>query len=150
MDWNLRKLTCKQLMSQLQPLLIVKRPNVGWVQTIRKTLGMTNLQLARKCKLSKQRILRIEKDEILGRTTIATLDKIAEQLGCTLVYSFVPKKDLVAIIEEQAQKRALEILSRVAHSMILEEQKVDIAMQKEQIEWLKDQLMKQNIKSLWD
>jgi predicted DNA-binding mobile mystery protein A len=150
MNPNLRKIACKQLMAQLLPLQQFKIPKLGWVQTIRKALGMTNQQLAHKCNVSKQRILRIEKDEVVGRTTIATLEKVAQELGCSFVYGFVPKKDLNLIIEEQAHKKALEVLSRVSHSMTIEEQKVEELMQKQQLELLKEQFMKQNTKSLWD
>lgn len=150
MNSNLRKIACKQLMTQLQPLQQFKIPSLGWVRTIRKALGMTSQQLANKCSLSKQRILRIEKDEIIGHTTIATLEKVAQELGCSFVYGFMPQKDLFLIIEEQAQKKALEILTRVSHSMAIEEQKVEVRMQKEQLILLKEELMKQNIKFLWD
>ncbi|HJD57478.1 MAG TPA: mobile mystery protein A [Rickettsia endosymbiont of Sericostoma sp.] len=150
MDWNIRKLTCKQLMYQLTPLNGFITPPTGWLKTIRKAIGMSTAQLAKKCAVSTQRILRIEQDEILGRTTLTTLEKTAEQLGCRLVYAFVPKKDFLKIIEEQAEKKALEKLNRISHSMVLEDQKVVNKMQKDQLDLLKDQLMRKNIKSLWE
>ncbi|WP_425361840.1 mobile mystery protein A [Candidatus Tisiphia endosymbiont of Mystacides longicornis] len=125
-------------------------PPTGWLKTIRKAIGMSTAQLAKKCAVSTQRILRIEQDEILGRTTLTTLEKTAEQLGCRLVYAFVPKKDFLKIIEEQAEKKALEKLNRISHSMVLEDQKVVNKMQKDQLDLLKDQLMRKNIKSLWE
>ncbi|WP_375330330.1 mobile mystery protein A [Candidatus Tisiphia endosymbiont of Nemotelus uliginosus] len=150
MDWNIRKLTCKQLMYQLTSLNGFITPPTGWLKTIRKAIGMSTAQLAKKCAVSTQRILRIEQDEILGRTTLTTLEKTAEQLGCRLVYAFVPKKDFLKIIEEQAEKKALEKLNRISHSMVLEDQKVVNKMQKDQLDLLKDQLMRKNIKSLWE
>ncbi len=137
-------------MYQLTPLNGFITPPTGWLKTIRKAIGMSTAQLAKKCAVSTQRILRIEQDEILGRTTLTTLEKTAEQLGCRLVYAFVPKKDFLKIIEEQAEKKALEKLNRISHSMVLEDQKVVNKMQKDQLDLLKDQLMRKNIKSLWE
>ena len=150
MDWSLHKLSCKQLMCQLGPLGEFIMPVDGWVKTIRKALGMTSIQLAKNCNVSKQRILRIQQDEISGHTTLATLEKVAEQLGCKLIYAFVPKVDLLQMIEEQAEKKAVEKLSRISHSMELEDQKVVSKMQEEQIKLLKEKLLEQNIKSLWE
>lgn len=149
MKWFLRKLTCNQLMSQLNSMKNVVIPSNGWIKTIRTALGMTSMQLAQRCGVSKQRILRIENDEILMKTTLGTLEKIASQLGCKLVYAIVPEKDLLKIIEEQAEKKAIEKLQTVSHSMILEDQEVTTRKHHDQIEILKEELMKNNIKTIW-
>lgn len=150
MDWNLRRITCRQMMKQLEAIQKLNMPATGWVRTIRKALGMTSIQLAKKCGVSKVRILRIERDEISGHTTLATLEKVAEQLGCRLIYALVPEKDLLLVIEEQAEKKALEKLSYISHSMALEDQKIEATMHQQQVEMLKEKLMEQNIKSIWD
>lgn len=150
MDWNLRKITCKQLMKQLEPLGSITKPRLGWIRTLRIALGMSLSQLGLKCGFSKQRILRIEQDEVSGNTTLASLDKVAQQLGCKLVYGFLPQKDLLQMIEERSALKALEKLSRISHSMALEDQKVDELAHKAQLSLLKERLMKQNIKTLWD
>ncbi|WP_342278554.1 mobile mystery protein A [Candidatus Tisiphia endosymbiont of Myopa tessellatipennis] len=149
MNWSLRKLTCKQLMNQLSPLQNIIIPSNGWLKTIRTAIGMTSQQLARRCGVSKQRILRIENDEVLMKTTLATLEKVASQLGCKLVYAIVPEKNLLNIIEEQAERTAIDRLKKISHSMILEDQKVIDKKQQEQIEILKEELMKNNIKTIW-
>ncbi|BFD45610.1 MAG: hypothetical protein DMENIID0002_02560 [Rickettsia endosymbiont of Sergentomyia squamirostris] len=149
MNWSLRKLTCKQLMNQLSPLENMIIPSNGWLKTIRTAIGMTSQQLARRCGVSKQRILRIENDEVLMKTTLATLEKVASQLGCKLVYAIVPEKNLLNIIEEQAERMAIDRLKEISHSMILEDQKVIDKKQQEQIEILKEELMKNNIKTIW-
>lgn len=149
MNWSLRKLTCKQLMNQLSPLQNMIIPSNGWLKTIRTAIGMTSQQLARRCGVSKQRILRIENDEVLMKTTLATLEKVASQLGCKLVYAIVPEKNLLNIIEEQAERTAIDRLKEISHSMILEDQKVIDKKQQEQIEIIKEELMKNNIKTIW-
>ncbi|WP_375326508.1 mobile mystery protein A [Candidatus Tisiphia endosymbiont of Nemotelus uliginosus] len=149
MDWSLRKLTCKQLMHQLSPLQNVVIPSNGWLKTIRTVIGMTSAQLAHRCGVSKQRILRIENDEILMKTTLATLEKVASQLGCKLIYAIVPEKNLLNIIEEQAERKAIGRLKEISHSMILEDQKVTDEKQQEQIEIIKEELIKNNIKTIW-
>lgn len=149
MDWSLRKLTCKQLMHQLSPLQNVVIPSNGWLKTIRTVIGMTSAQLAHRCGVSKQRILRIEHDEILMKITLATLEKVASQLGCKLIYAIVPEKNLLNIIEEQAERKAIGRLKEISHSMILEDQKVTDEKQQEQIEIIKEELIKNNIKTIW-
>jgi predicted DNA-binding mobile mystery protein A len=137
-------------MAQLKPFEKLSRPALGWVKTLRKALGMTSQQLAGRCGVSKTRILRLEQDEILGRTTLASLEKVANKMGCRLVYAFVPEKDILNVIEEKAQEKALEILSRISHSMEMEDQAIGKTANLEQLELLKEKLLRENIKSLWD
>jgi len=125
-------------------------PNKGWVYTIRTLLGMTGKQLGSRCGVSKQRIVRLESDEVLKKTTLETLDKVANQLGCRLVYAIVPKDDLLKMIENQAEKKAIERLSNISHTMALEDQKISTNEQIEQIEILKDELIRNNIKAIWE
>lgn len=152
MDWDLRQITCTQLSMQMLtlPLKDIVRPSVGWIKTIRKALGMTSQQLGKRCGISKQRVSRIEQDEISGAITLATLEKLAKQLDCELVYGLVPKKDFRRTILVQAAKKARERLERVSHTMVLENQGTSEKERMEQLELLVKQILDKNIKSLWD
>ena len=150
MDWNMRKTACSRLAARLKPFRGLVVPETGWVRTIRNVLGMTGAQLAEKCGVSKTRILRIEQDEISGKTSLATLERAAKELGCRLVYGFVPEKDFLETLEERAQKKAEEKLSSVSHSMAMEDQKTGSKAYKDQAEYLKEELLRNNVKSLWD
>lgn len=150
MDWPERQIACKQLNIKLQKLQNMIIPGEGWTKTLRKLLGMTSTQLAHKCGVSKQRILQIEKDEKLKNTTLTTLEHVAKNLGCKLVYAFVPEGTLLELIDNAAEIKALEKLASLSHSMALEEQRVEGKAHKDQIKLLKDQLIRNNIKSIWE
>jgi predicted DNA-binding mobile mystery protein A len=149
MDWNLRQLACKQLSKRLKAFQQLTVPNDGWIKTIRTVLGMTMTQLAKRSSFSKQRIMRIENDERLKKITLATLEKIAQQLGCKLLYAIVPDDTLLSLIKKQADKVAREKLSNISHSMALEDQRVKGSNQEYQVELLKEELLKNNIKDIW-
>lgn len=63
------------------------------IRRIRKQKRLTGTELGIKISCNKQRISRIEKDEIKGKITINTLRKCAMALGCELEYRLVPKVD---------------------------------------------------------
>lgn len=150
MDWSLRKMRAKQIETQLKGLLKLSRPEIGWVKTIRETLGMNTRQLGKRCNVSSERIIRIESDEIEGRTTVATLEKIAQAMNCRLVYAIVPNDGMIEFIERVAEDKAKIQLQQTSHHMALEDQKISIESMKEQIHFLKEELLKNNIKHIWD
>jgi len=150
MDWSLRKMRAKQIENQLKGLSKLNRPEIGWVKTIRETLGMNTRQLGKRCNVSSERIIRIESDEIEGRTTVATLEKIAQAMNCRLVYAIVPNDGMIEFIEKTAEDKAKTQLQQTSHHMALEDQKISIELMKEQIHFLKEELLKNNIKHIWD
>jgi predicted DNA-binding mobile mystery protein A len=150
MDWSLRKMRAKQIENQLKELSKLSRPEIGWVKTIRETLGMNTRQLGKRCNVSSERIIRIESDEIEGRTTLATLEKIAQAMNCRLVYAIVPNDGMIEFIEKTAEDKAKTQLQQTSHHMALEDQKISIGSMKEQIHFLKEELLKSNIKHIWD
>jgi len=74
----------------------IRRPERGWIRTIRDALGVSGPRLARKLGVSKQRISALEKAEIEGRASLNSIRQAAEVLDCDLVYALVPRKDKVA------------------------------------------------------
>ncbi|MCX6166060.1 MAG: helix-turn-helix domain-containing protein, partial [Ignavibacteriae bacterium] len=66
-------------------------PKSGWINIIRKTLGMTYSTLAKKANTSPQVIKKFEQNEIEGKITLNTLKKIASAMNCKFVYAFVPE-----------------------------------------------------------
>jgi predicted DNA-binding mobile mystery protein A len=150
MDWSLRKMRAKQIENQLKGLSKLSRPESGWVKTIRETLGMNTRQVGKRCNVSSERIIRIESDEIEGRTTLATLEKIAQAMNCRLVYAIVPNDGMIEFIEKAAEDKAKTQLQQTSHHMALEDQKISIESTKEQIHFLKEELLKTNIKHIWD
>ncbi len=150
MNWTTRKLTVKQIDRQVKHLSDFKIPTAGWIKTIREALGMNARQLGERSGVSGERILKIESDELKSRLTMATLEKMAEAMNCRLVYGFVPSESLSKIIERAAAEKARLQLTRVSHTMALEDQKITDKVLSEQIELLKEDLLRGNIKKVWE
>lgn len=91
-----------------------------WIRTIRQSLGLTTSQLAKKMNLNQSRIVAMEKEE--NNLKLSTLKKVADALGCKLVYALVPKTSLEAMAYNQAEKKAKKILQKISHNMGLENQ----------------------------
>ncbi|MDM8559060.1 mobile mystery protein A [Candidatus Parabeggiatoa sp. HSG14] len=139
-----------ETLSQLQPLLSISRPSKGWIQTIRKTLGMTARQLAKRLGVSSPRITRLETDEVAGKVTLNMLRRTAETLDCVLVYGFVPKTSLTNTVKQQAFKVAQERVEYVAHSMQLEEQALSDKLLKQEIDKEIEELLEELPRTLWN
>jgi predicted DNA-binding mobile mystery protein A len=125
-------------------------PGEGWVRLIRKAIGMTTGQLAKRLGVNRSRVVKIEQAEPDGSLSVRTLQEVADALNCKLVYALVPKEPLREMIEKQAKKIAAKRLGRVAHSMLLEEQSVEAKAQQEQLQELINELLAGSFKHLWD
>lgn len=110
--------------ARLQSAGELARPPRGWLRAIREALGMSAAQFARRLKVTQPRISALEKGEIDGTVTIATLKRAAEALDCAFVYALVPRQPLEALLMERARAVATETLSRIDHTMRLENQAV--------------------------
>ncbi len=147
------KTTLKQLDSHLLYLrdkgsYVV--PQQGWVRTIRKAIGMTIKQLASRLEVDPSRVVKIETAERDGAVTLKTLESVAQQLNCKLVYAFVPEVSLEQVVESKARDKAIEQVQRTSHTMDLEDQSVDADWKKYQVEVLSRELLARSWKHLWE
>lgn len=92
----------------------------GWIGAIRQALGMNQAQLAKRMAIARPTLARLEKNEIRGAATLASLQRAADALGCELKYVLVPKKPLREMIDEQALRRAKQKIERINQSQALE------------------------------
>ena len=146
-------LALKQLDRQLTPWSQAKiyfQPRNSWISCIRKALGMTSVQLAKRLGVARSRITKIQQAELANSLTLHTLKETANALNCDLVYALVPRKPLETLVREQAEKIARQKLQRVSHSMALEAQAVAKPQQQEQLEELINTLLSGTLKQLWD
>lgn len=144
-------LALKQLDRQLEIWReLPAAPKEGWIRLVRKTIGMTTQQLAKRLGVNRSREVKIEQAEPEGSLTIRTIREVANALDCKFVYALVPKEPLRNMVENQAKRVASKRLRRVAHSMLLEEQSVEIKAQQEQLEELVKELLSGSFKNLWD
>jgi predicted DNA-binding mobile mystery protein A len=135
------------------PLRDQEIPPSGWIKAIRGSLGITTHQLADFVGVNFSTILRLEEREAKGKATIETIQKVANGMGCKLVYAIVPQapfENLEEIIESRAKKLAQEMIGKVSHSMKLEKQGADKADESKQIERLTNELKAKMDSRIWN
>jgi predicted DNA-binding mobile mystery protein A len=148
-----RLVILKQLDRQLLTLKaqgVTLAPKEGWARTIRKALGITIKQLAKRLDVDPSRVVKIETSEVEGALTLRSLQLVAEALGCTLAYSFIPKSSLEEMVQAKAKQIVLQQIKRTSHTMNLEAQGVSKAWLAEQQRDLIDELLCKPWKYLWE
>lgn len=125
-------------------------PLTGWIQTIRESLGMTATALAKRLGMTGAGLRGIETSEAGERITLATLRKVADALDCDLRYALVPRQLLDDKLMARAKSVVAEQMGLVAHSMELEDQKVnDRQTMDEYLESAARSLIRRSPRSLW-
>lgn len=148
-----RRLIREQIQKKLEKyhcLIDAQVPNIGWIKVIKEALGMNGRQLAERMGVTKQRISILEKQELEGSVTMNTMKKSAEALNCVFVYCLVPKTDLEDIVRDQARKIVLKRMSRVSHTMSLENQELSNEENKEILDNMIEKTLQEQPTNLWD
>ncbi len=148
-----KKLIRNQLdaaMQKLRPLLGISIPPKGWIRAIRDALGMSARQLADRLEVTHQRVDEIERHELRGSVTLKAMRRVAEKLDCVFVYALVPRTTLEKTLYEQARQVAQRRLSRVSHTMSLENQELSSEDQKNALNDLTEELVDSLPSTLWD
>lgn len=127
----------------------LKTPRKGWVKEIRESLGMSMHDLATRLGTIKQRIERIEKDEVSKKVTLESIKKAAEAMDCDFVYFLVPKSSLQEILNKQAIKSAKEIVQGVGHTMTLESQGTSKKAQADLVMALAQEMVFKGDRKIW-
>ena len=78
---------------------------------------------------------------------LSTMKKAAEAMNCEFVYYFKPKTTFQNLVEEQAQKKAAEVLKTVNVNMALEDQEIAAD---EAVKDFASDLINTKIKQIWD
>lgn len=147
----LRNLALRQLDETLDRwrALPRSRPGRGWLRTIRQTLGMTTRQLAKSVGVTQSAVMDVERAESKGDVTLATLQRYATALDCELIYALIPKRPMQEAIEERADRIARDQISRVRHSMALEDQLTSKDHSDREVEELRRKLLEGKRSRLW-
>jgi predicted DNA-binding mobile mystery protein A len=126
-----RKLRLWQLDRGLDQMRSVpSRPADGWLASVREALGLTLEQIGQRVRTSRQAVQQFEKAEANDRITLAALRRVAEAMGCELVYALVPRTGSFAeLAERPTRDRAKRDVESVMHTMMLEDQKPENAKQ---------------------
>ena len=117
----------------------------GWIKTVREAIGMTVSQLAARLGVTQPRITKMESNE--DNLKLSTMKKAAEAMNCEFVYYFKPRTTFENLVEEQAQKKAAEVLKTVNVNMALENQEI---AEDEAVKDFASDLINTKIKQIWD
>jgi len=100
----------------------LKAPSEGWLRTVRKALGISGAELARKMGVTRARVSQAEHAELTGGVTLKSMQATAEAMGCRFVYAIIPPGRIEDVIMAQARKKALAIVGTASQHMALENQ----------------------------
>lgn len=131
--------------AKLQSIRNIIPSDKSWIGIIRESIGMTALQLAKRLGVSQPRISVMEKNE--KNMKISTMEKIAGAIDCDFVYYFKPKTSFQSLVENQARKKAEEVIKTVNLNMALEAQNIT---EKEAIDDMVNDFINNNTKQIWD
>ena len=68
-----------------------KNPTNGLLRAVRKALGIPMGEIAGKLGVNESAVFRFEVIERKGKIKMSSMDRVAEAMGCKLVYGIVPK-----------------------------------------------------------
>jgi predicted DNA-binding mobile mystery protein A len=135
--------------SRMGPKENLASPPNGWIRAIRRSLGMTAAQLARRLARTPQAVLEFERSEQRGAITLKSLSRLARALDCTLVYALIPNRSLDEMVRDRARHVATERLQNLEQTMRLENQALPPEQRAAQIADLADELVRRDIRALW-
>jgi len=135
---------------QLIGIKKIKSPNEGWIRTLRKALGMSGPQLAKRIGVSKSQVSQMERMEMEDRITLKQLRRVAEVFNCDLVCALVPRQPIETMIRDQAEKKAQNLVKKTDVQMKLEAQQLSKETLERQIEVEAERLIKGMPRDLWE
>jgi len=147
----MKKLAQRQINRKIESIQLLKKSVAGvpsWVRYMRNALGMTSKQLASRMGVAVSSLNQLERQEIDDKASLQSLKKAANAMECDLIYAFVPRRPLQEIVDDQAYKRAKQIVKSSHLHMEYEDQAVSKADLKEQVDELIETLKKS--KKLWN
>ncbi|MBL1320800.1 MAG: mobile mystery protein A [Methylophaga sp.] len=106
-------------------------PQEGWIRTVRKALGMSGSQLARRLGRTRAAVSNMERAELSGSVSIKNMQQMAKAMNCRFVYAIIPEVSIENLIQNRAKEKAITIVAKANSHMALEAQALD----KERIEF---------------
>ncbi len=133
-----------------QPSQAFTAPPEGWIVTMRKALGISPAQIARRLGVTRDAIYQSERNEREGVISLGQMRRIANAMGGKLVYAIVPADGRVEdIILAQAKLKANELVKRASSHMALESQSLSPLQNAETIAVLAAELARDLPKDFW-
>lgn len=128
----------------------MRTPPEGWLRAVRKALGMSGAQLARRAGVTRARIAAAEQSELAGGITLRSMQAAAEAMGCRFVYAIVPPVTVENLVIAQARSKAAALVSTASWHMALENQALPDAKISEKITSLARSLAHEMPSDFWD
>jgi len=116
----------------------------GWLKTVRKALGMSGSQLAKRLGVTKGRVSQAESAERSGSATLKSMQSMAQAMDCRFVYAVIPEKEIESVIRDRAVLKAKEQIKVASTQMALEAQ----SLNDEQLTFAVDQLAAEIIEKM--
>jgi predicted DNA-binding mobile mystery protein A len=82
-----------------------KNPTMGLLRAVRHALGVPAAEMLKELGISPSVLFRLEKSERRGTISLNGLDRVAQAMGCKLIYAVVPRNG--GTLEDLADDRAL-------------------------------------------
>ena len=79
-----------------------KNPTSGLLRAVRHALGVPVAEILREIDVSPSVFFRLEQSEERGTISVNGLDRVAQAMGCKLIYAIVPRSG--GTLEEEAEK----------------------------------------------
>ncbi len=128
----------------------IERPAEGWIATVRKALGMSGADLARRLGVTRARVSQAERAEREGGITLKAMEDFAGAMGCRFVYAIVPAEGRIEdVVAAQARKKAEALVARASTHMALERQALPDRKNKAEVERVARALMEDPPPGFW-
>jgi predicted DNA-binding mobile mystery protein A len=128
----------------------LQTPPEGWIRTMRKALGMSGAQLARRMGVTRARISNAEQAEMSGGATLKSMKATAQAMDCRFVYAIVPNESIEAMIAARAHRKAEAIVGIASGHMALESQTLPEEKNLSEKERLAAELAREMPSGFWD
>lgn len=122
----------------------------GWFKTVRKALGMSGTQLAKRLGVTKGQISQTESGELSGSVTLKTMQKMAQAMDCRFVYAVIPTQEVENIIKDRAVFKAKEQIKAASTQMALEAQSLNDEQLAYAVDELASEIVKKMPSDLWN
>lgn len=129
---------------------MLQPPSEGWLASLRKALGMSGAQVAKRMGVTRSAVYQAERNERDGAITISQMEKLAEAMGGRFVYAIIPEGSVQDVIRAQAYRKAEARIRRASAHMALEKQSLPDAQTKQRIEELAAELMRDMPSDFWE
>jgi len=138
-----RLLSCSSKTGAAEPM-----PVHAMIRLLRRTLRMTQTQLAKRAKLPQSHIATIEGGKV--DIQLSTLRRIFRALFCEMVLLPKPEKVLDSIVADRVKETARRKVSRVMGTMALEKQLPDNKLVQDLVRKEEDKLRTSGSSEIWE